>query len=323
MILPIVHHTAYSAPQPPGGRFPMGKFARLAEILVAEGLAPNGFHEPALASPGDLARAHDAAYVQAVLEQSLSPAQERQIGLKMSPELALRSRAACGGTMLTARLALAHGLACNTAGGSHHAGPDGGAGFCVFNDVAVAALALLAEGAIRRALVIDLDVHQGDGTARIFQNDRRVFTFSAHCEDNYPHRKARSDLDLNLPAGMGDQAYLASVIPLLPRLFEQVTPDLVFYIAGADPHRDDALGRLDLTDEGLAARDRAVIRSVRNAGMALACVLGGGYGDVDAVAKRHAILHRSAARFLAETETRRHAGQRDGACPLDQKPATT
>lgn len=299
-MLPVVHHPAYSPELPAGHRFPMGKFRRLAEILTQEGIVGrDGFHEPDLATTEQLARAHAPTYVDAVLAARLTPAQERRIGLPVTPEIALRARAACGGTLHAARLALRHGVACNTAGGSHHAGPEGGAGFCVFNDVAVAALALLAEGEIARALVVDLDVHQGDGTAAIFNGDPRVFTFSMHCEKNYPARKVAGDLDIDLPVGMQDEAYLETLAAALPQAVERARPDLVFYIAGVDPHRDDQLGRLALSDAGLAARDSFVIETARATGLPLAGVLGGGYGpDVDVVAHRHATLHRAAAASL-------------------------
>ena len=180
--------------------------------------------------------AHYVAYVSDVLEQRLDEAAMRRLGLPLSPELALRSRCAVAGTVLTARLALEHGVACNTAGGSHHAFAGFGAGFCVFNDVAVAARVLLAEGLIRRVLVVDLDVHQGDGTAAMLADDPRVFTLSVHCRTNFPARKQQSDLDVALDAGVGDADYLATVDQLLPTLLDRVRPDLVFYNAGVDPH---------------------------------------------------------------------------------------
>ncbi len=301
MIPPLVRHPAYDAPLPEGHRFPMGKFRRLAEILEAEGLAgPGGFHRPEPAGEALLARAHAPAYVRAVLSQTLEAAAERRIGLPVTAAVAARARAAVGGTLLAARLALTHGLACNTAGGSHHADREGGAGFCVFNDVAVAALALLAEGAAARVLVVDLDVHQGDGTARIFAEDDRVFTFSMHCEANFPTRKARSDLDVALPRGAGDRAYLDALAGALPAAMATAAPDLVFYNAGVDVHAQDALGLLTLTDEGLRARDEAVLTATRRARLPTATVLGGGYAkNTDEIARRHAGLFHMAARVFA------------------------
>jgi acetoin utilization deacetylase AcuC-like enzyme len=246
---PIVHHPAYRAEMTADHRFPMNKFQRLAEVLVEEGLvAPGGFCEPEPASFELLSGAHDPGYVQAVFDRTLSPAEVRRVGLPMTEAIVRRARAATGGTLLAARLALSEGVACNTAGGSHHAGRAHGAGYCLFNDVAVAARALLAEGAVRRVLVVDLDVHQGDGTAEIFAGDPRVFTFSMHAARNFPARKVAGDLDVDLPDGVEDAEYLDRLGDVLPRLVEQVRPQLMFYIAGVDPHRDDRLGRLALSD---------------------------------------------------------------------------
>jgi acetoin utilization deacetylase AcuC-like enzyme len=302
---PIVRHPAYDAALPDGHRFPMGKFAALAALLQDEGLAGDGFHEPAPASRAQLCLAHDAAYVDAVLAAGVDPAMTRRIGLPVTAGVAARSAAAAGGTLLTARLALAHGLACNTAGGSHHAFRDGGAGFCVFNDVAVAALSLLEEGALRRALVVDCDVHQGDGTAAIFADDPRVFTLSLHCDANFPSRKQRSDLDIGLPKGTQDEAYLEALDSAVRAALSRFAPDLVFYNAGVDVHAEDALGFLALSDAGIAARDRLVLEALHaRAGLPIAGVLGGGYGpDVTALARRHAILHRTTAAVFAARST--------------------
>jgi acetoin utilization deacetylase AcuC-like enzyme len=295
-LIPIVHHPDYDAPLPDGHRFPMRKFAALADILRAEGLAPNGFEVPTPATWEQLIAAHTPAYVDAVLTQTVARDVERRIGLPVSEPVARRACAATGGTLLTARLALAHGLACNTAGGSHHAARAGGAGFCVFNDVAVAALALLEEGAVHRVLVIDLDVHQGDGTADIFRDDPRVFTFSMHCAENFPSRKIAGDLDVAPRKGMGDEGYLAALDGALSQALDAGPFDLAFYNAGVDPHADDALGLLKLSDAGLAARERKVLSVVRAAGVPVAGVIGGGYGpDINVIARRHAILHRTAA----------------------------
>jgi acetoin utilization deacetylase AcuC-like enzyme len=274
----------------------MEKFSRLAAHLQEIDLVGvEGFHIPSPATRTDLIRAHEAAYVDAVMSQTITPAQERRIGFAVTRSVAERSIAATGGTLLTARLALRHGLACNTTGGSHHAARVGGAGFCVFNDVAVAALALLGEGAVRRVLVIDLDVHQGDGTADIFASDPRVFCLSIHCEANFPTRKIAGDLDVGLSKGTGDHDYLAALDRALESAYS-FAPDLAFFNAGVDPHKDDALGLLSLTDEGLWARERRVIDSAMRFGVPLACVMGGGYAkDIDALARRHAIVHRVAA----------------------------
>ncbi|KTR03574.1 histone deacetylase [Aureimonas ureilytica] len=299
MPLPLVHHPAFDALFDEAHRFPMRKFTRLAEILVEDGLVPRGFHEPAPAPVEALELAHDPAYVEAVLTQRVSPTIEKAIGFPVDARVALRSRCATGGTLLAARLALDTGLACNTAGGSHHASRTGGAGFSVFNDVAVAAAALLHEGTLGRVLVFDCDVHQGDGTARIFAGDPLVYTLSMHGERNYPQEKAQSDCDVPLPDGMEDEAYCALLPDLLQHALTQARPDIVFYNAGVDPHRDDRLGRLSLSDDGLAERDRRIIGFFRDRFIPVAGVIGGGYSrDIETLARRHTILHRVAAEFV-------------------------
>ena len=297
MRAPVVHHPAYVTPLPAAHRFPMPKFARLLACLRETGLLLSAQeHVPEPAPRSWLELAHEVEYVAAVLEQRLDEAAVRRLGLPMSPVLALRSRCAVAGTVLTARLALEHGIACNTAGGSHHAFTGHGAGFCVFNDVAVAARLLLAEGGVGRVLVVDLDVHQGDGTASMLADEPRAFTLSVHCRTNFPARKQQSDLDVALDAEVGDADYLDLLDGLLPALLDRVRPDLVLYNAGVDPHRDDRLGRLALTDAGLAERERLVLDAVRSRGLSLACVVGGGYADdLDLLARRHALLHEAIA----------------------------
>ncbi|BDA83405.1 histone deacetylase [Aureimonas sp. SA4125] len=300
MSLAIVHHPAFDARFDPRHRFPMSKFSRLAEILVEDGLvAPGGYHVPEPAAPDWLRRAHSPGYVDAVLTQTVAAATEKAIGFPVDAAVALRSRCATGGTVLAARLALERGLACNTAGGSHHAASDGGAGFSVFNDVAVAAQVLLAEGLVRRILVFDCDVHQGDGTALIFAGVPNVFTLSIHAENNYPAVKPPSDLDTSLPDKTQDDGYLAVLPFALETALHDASPDIVFYNAGVDPHGDDRLGRLSLTDAGLAERDRRVIGFFRDRGIPLAGVIGGGYSrDIESLARRHTILHRVASEFV-------------------------
>jgi acetoin utilization deacetylase AcuC-like enzyme len=296
MSLPVVHHPAYRASMPPGHRFPMAKYGRLMTHLLEDGVVNSAqLHRPELAPVAWLQQAHAPAYVQAALGRTLAPAAQRRIGLPLTEEVVRRSRAASAGTVLTARLALQHGLACNTAGGSHHAFADHGAGFCVFNDVAIAAAVLLAEGRIERALVVDLDVHQGDGTAAIFAEDGRIHTFSMHCAVNFPLRKQTSDVDLALDAGLEDDAYLTLLADHLPGLLEVVRPDLVFFNAGVDPHVDDRLGRLALTEAGLWRRERLVLQTCLRAGVPVAGVIGGGYApDLEQLVRLHSILHRVA-----------------------------
>lgn len=274
----------------------MRKYGRLAAVLCERGLAPGGFATPDEASADLVALAHDRAYVEAVFACAAPPEVERRIGLPVDAGVVRRARLSAGGTLLAARLALRHGLAGSTAGGSHHGQRATGAGFCVFNDVAVAAKALKAEGAIARALIVDLDVHQGDGTADCLAGDPDLFTFSLHAEKNYPVRKIPSDLDVGLPDGVDDDVYGEVLNAHLPRLLDALSPDLVFYNAGVDPHRDDKLGRLSLSDEGLARRDRLVVAEARSRGVPLAAVVGGGYmTDIDALARRHALVFEAMA----------------------------
>jgi acetoin utilization deacetylase AcuC-like enzyme len=299
-ILPIVHHCDYTADTPDGHRFPMRKFARLAQVLVQDGLVPHGFHTPDPITRDQLLGAHTAAYADGVLQAALSPQEVRRIGFPLSPKVIRRAQLATGGTLLAGRLALEQGLACNSAGGSHHAMAGQGAGFCVFNDVAVAAANLLTENPSLKIMVIDLDVHHGDGTASIFADEPRVFTFSMHCEDNWPLIKPPSDCDVGLPKSTADEAYLTILNDTLPVLLDRFRPDLVFYVAGVDPHHEDRLGKLAVSDGGLMARERYVVEQVRGRGIALATVLGGGYAtDIDKLAARHALVFHACADWLA------------------------
>jgi acetoin utilization deacetylase AcuC-like enzyme len=300
MSLPIVHHPAYCADLPANHRFPMDKFRAVAELIRREHLLDGAaFYRPRPAPFEWVALAHDPVYVDQVFGAKVPDRVAREIGFPMRPDIALRARCATGGTVLTGYLALEHGIACNTAGGSHHARRAHGAGFCVFNDVAVAVRVMQADGAIRRALVIDLDVHQGDGTADIFQGDPDVFTFSMHSERNYPVRKVPSHFDIGLADGTGDDDYLAALSQVLPDVLARDRWDIVFYNAGVDPFEDDRLGRLALTRQGLSRRDLFVIETVRAAGIPLAGVLGGGYStDIDELADRHLSLHRAASQVF-------------------------
>jgi acetoin utilization deacetylase AcuC-like enzyme len=299
--LPVAFHPDYTVPLPPGHRFPIGKFGRVKDVLIEDGVIPEAnIVEPEPARREWLTLAHDDSYVTTILNLALDARAQRRLGLPLSDALVRRSRAAVGGTVLTARLALQRGLACNTAGGSHHAFADHGAGFCIFNDVAVAIRVLTHERLIERALVVDLDVHQGDGTAAIFRDEPDIFTFSVHCEANYPQQKEVSDLDIGVPPGTGDGVYHSVIETHLPTLLEKHRPEIVFYNAGVDPHDDDKLGRLTLSDAGLSQRDRFVIETCRTAGVPVACVVGGGYADdLDKLARRHSTVHRAAAAIAA------------------------
>jgi acetoin utilization deacetylase AcuC-like enzyme len=297
MDLPIVYHPNYVAPLPAGHRFPMPKFQMLYEMLLAEEVAQlTQIHQPNLPSHQWLELVHTPPYIQAYCTGTLDPKAQRRIGLPWSPALVNRTCIAVGGTILTAKLALQQGLACNTAGGTHHAFPDYGSGFCIFNDLAIATRVLQQKNLIRTALIVDLDVHQGDGTAQIFQDDPTVFTFSMHCAVNFPGTKQRSDLDVPLPEGMEDNAYLQTLASYLPDLLSQLKPDLVLYDAGVDPHIGDRLGKLALTDTGLYRRDMQVLTTCLSQGYPVACVIGGGYADdLKALTYRHSLLHRAAS----------------------------
>ncbi len=297
----IVFHPDYTAPLPPGHRFPIGKFGRIKELLLADAVVGDAaLRRPEPVTEAELCHAHHPDYVATILNLALEKKAERRLGLPLSAALVQRGRAAVGGTLLTARLALEDGLACNIAGGSHHAFPGHGAGFCIFNDVAVTIEVLRRDAAMRTALVIDCDVHQGDGTAAFFQGDSDIFTFSLHCEANYPPTKEVSDLDIGVPAGTSDDIYLSVVESHVGPLLDARRPDIVFYNAGVDPHVDDKLGKLALSDGGLRARDDHVIECCLQRGVALACVVGGGYADdLDVLARRHGILHRAATAAAA------------------------
>ncbi|MEN9222784.1 MAG: histone deacetylase [Thermostichus sp. BF3_bins_97] len=297
MSLPVVYHPDYSVPLPEGHRFPMQKFRLLQELLLRERvIRPEQLHQPELPPTTWIEAVHTSEYVRAYCGGSLEAKQQRRIGLPWSPDLARRTCRAVGGTLLTAQLALRYGLACNTAGGTHHAFPNYGSGFCIFNDLAIAAQVLLNQGLVQRLLIVDLDVHQGDGTAWIFRSDARVFTFSMHCEANFPGTKQESDLDIPLPVGLEDEAYLQMLAAHLPDLLAQVRPDLVLYDAGVDPHQEDLLGKLALSDQGLFRRDMQVLDTCLKQGYPVACVIGGGYGkDLTSLVYRHSLLHRAAS----------------------------
>ncbi|MDB5663131.1 MAG: histone deacetylase family protein [Sphingomonas bacterium] len=287
-MLHVVHHPGYVAPGRPNSGFPFNKYG-LVMIALEQAGAAMTVHTPAEMPREWLEAVHDPDYVAEVAGCIVPPEKERRIGFAVTPPVSRRAMLSPGGTWLAAKLALRHGFAANAAGGSHHALHDSGAGYCVFNDLAVAANRLLAEGDARRILIVDLDVHQGDGTASLLAGREDVFTLSIHAEKNFPARKARSSLDIGLPDGTGDAAYMDVLAGALPRLVADFAPDLILYQAGVDPHGEDRLGRLSLTDQGIEARDRFVAGQARRAGVPMASVLGGGYGaDIMAVSRRHA-----------------------------------
>ena len=298
MDLPLVYHDDYSPPFPPEHRFPMEKFRLLYQHLVASGIATDAtLHRPALCPPEVLALAHCPDYNARYLQGELAREDQRRLGLPWSEALARRTVRAVGGSLLAAELALEHGLACHLAGGTHHAHYDFPSGFCIFNDLAVISRYLLEAGRVGRVLIFDCDVHQGDGTARILADTPEAITVSLHCEKNFPARKAESDWDIPLPMGLADDGYLQVVDDALNYLLPLYQPDLVIYDAGVDVHKDDALGYLQLTDAGLARRDEAVMRHCLGRDIPVVGVIGGGYDkDRAALARRHGILHHSAAR---------------------------
>ena len=298
MRLPLVYHDDYSPPFPAGHRFPMEKFRLLRDHLVASGLTSDAeLLRPALCPPEVLALAHCPAYIERYMSGELPHDDQRRLGLPWSAALARRTLRAVGGSLLAAEQALQHGLACHLAGGTHHAHYDHPSGFCIFNDLAVIARYLLEAGKAQRVLIFDCDVHQGDGSARLLADIPEAITVSLHCEKNFPARKAASDWDIPLPMGMGDGAYLKVVDDALNYLLPLYQPDIVLYDAGVDVHRDDALGYLQLTDAGIAARDQAVLEHCLGRDIPVVGLIGGGYDqDRHALARRHGILHHSASK---------------------------
>jgi acetoin utilization deacetylase AcuC-like enzyme len=284
-VIHVVHHPSYVTEAPARSTYRWGKNGAIRDLLRAEG-ERIAWHEPEPLPRAWLEAVHDPDYVAEVLAAEVPPAKERRIGFKVTPAVATRARHVPGGTLLAARLALEHGFAANTAGGSHHALADTGAGYCVFNDLALAAARLAEEGT--RVLVVDVDVHQGDGTAALLAGRPDLATYSIHAAKNFPARKARSTRDVPLPDGVEDAEYLTTLEATLVPLLDDFRPDLILYQAGVDPYADDRLGRLALTQEGLIARERLVASLAKARGLPLASTVGGGYGDdVMALAHRH------------------------------------
>ncbi|MFM7379302.1 MAG: histone deacetylase [Erythrobacter sp.] len=289
------------APRPERGTFRFDKYYLVMEELRESG-APVTEHAPEPCPREWLEAVHCPDYVDEVFRATVPRAKERRIGFPVTPAITARVRHTNGGTWLAAQLARQHGYAANSAAGSHHALHDTGAGYCVFNDLAVTANRLIAERHAARVLIVDLDVHQGDGTASLTAGRADIFTLSLHAEKNFPVRKARSSLDVALPDGLDDEGYMEALTRHLPPVLADFAPDFVLYQAGVDPHHDDKLGRLALTDAGLAMRDRFVIREARARALPVASALGGGYGDDPRlVAARHA-----ASMLTMADENRRH-----------------
>ena len=296
MSVPLVYHPSYSFPFPGRHRFPMEKFRLLHERLRDGGVAgAANLHRPGRARPALLSLAHCPEYLDRFLGNRLGEREAKRMGLPWSEDLVRRTCIAPMGTLLTAQLALKHGIACHLAGGTHHAHYDFGSGFCILNDLAITARALRAGGLVKRVLIFDCDVHQGDGTAAILAGDPELFTCSIHCEKNFPTRKSRSDLDVGLPVGLEDDGYLAVVEETLSDLLRQLQPDLVLYDAGVDVYAGDPLGRLAVSLTGLAERERRVLTLCREHGVPVATVISGGYDDDrPALARRHALVVEAA-----------------------------
>jgi acetoin utilization deacetylase AcuC-like enzyme len=294
-----VYHPSYQVALPPAHPFPMTKYSLLKDRLLAEGVLEAGdILEPRALEPSALRLVHTPEYLAKLASSGLSAAEQRRLGLPWSEALWQRARLASAGTLLAARTALDEGMAANLAGGTHHAFADHGEGFCVLNDVAIAIRSLQAEHLIERAAVVDLDVHQGNGTAAIFEPDAAVFTFSMHGERNYPLVKMRSNLDVPLKDGVGDAEYLDALQRHLPAVLDAAKADMVFYLAGVDVAAGDRYGKLALTEEGIRQRDRWVIEAVRRRAVPLTIVLAGGYAPTRArTAELHAAVFREAAAY--------------------------
>jgi len=297
MELAVVNHEDYLAKIGDDHNFPIGKFGELANYLIKKKIIKN-FHKPYPCSEKTLKRAHSENYIKQVINKTLNKNDIKKIGFPIVDSVIKRSLIATGGTVLASKLAINNGLACNTAGGSHHAYFDVGAGYCVFNDVAVASKYLLDKGLAGKILIVDLDVHQGNGNSDIFKENRNVFTFSMHAKSNYPAKKSISDLDVELNDNMEDKEYI-KILKFYLNQLNQENFDYVFYIAGVDIHFNDRLGKLKISDEGIKERDELVTENFFSKGVPLCGVLGGGYNkNFDKLVELHASLHQSCAKLL-------------------------
>jgi acetoin utilization deacetylase AcuC-like enzyme len=295
--LEVFYSDHFILPLPPGHRFPMSKYGRLRERVLTSELAPL-CRVPDAATDDQILLVHDADYLERVKTGTLSREEQQAIGFPWSPQMVERSRRSSGATIAACRSALENGTSANLAGGTHHAFRARGEGFCVFNDAAIAARVMQAEGRVRRVLVIDCDVHQGNGTAAIFADDPTVFTFSIHGANNYPFAKERSDLDVELADGADDRVYLDALEPALAQAMRLASADLAIYLAGADPFIDDRLGRLALTKRGLLERDRMVFTACELAGLPVAVAMAGGYArNIDDSVDIHYATIETAAWF--------------------------
>ncbi len=294
MELPVINHPDYVAKINDDNKFPIKKFGALAKHLLDTGTVKK-FFKPKECSVETLRTSHSLEYINHIKNKTLDVAAQKKIGFPINDSVVRRSFIATGGTVLASKLALDSKLACNTAGGSHHATFNFGAGYCVFNDVAVAANYLKNKGYVKKILILDLDVHQGNGNSEIFQNDKDVFTFSMHCASNYPAKKSKSDMDVELNDNMEDEEYLNTLNENI-KLLNKNNYDFVFYVAGVDIHFNDKLGKLKITDEGINKRDQMVIENFFSKQIPLCGVLGGGYNkSFEKLIELHSMLHKNCA----------------------------
>ena len=297
MELPVVNHPDYVAKINDDNKFPIQKFGALAKYLLKEGVVKK-FYIPKECSIKTMQTSHSLEYINHIKNKTLDFKLQKKIGFPINDSVARRSFVATGGTVLASKLALDYKLACNTAGGSHHATFDGGAGYCVFNDVAVAANYLKNKNYAKKILIVDLDVHQGNGSSEIFKNDSDVFTFSMHCASNYPAKKSKSDVDIELEAYMEDLEYL-NILHKNLRELNKNRFDFVFYVAGVDIHQEDRLGKLKITDNGINKRDQIVIENFYSKKIPLCGVLGGGYNkSFEKLIELHSMLHKNCASYF-------------------------
>jgi|TARA_A100001011_G_scaffold21343_1_gene21447 acetoin utilization deacetylase AcuC-like enzyme len=297
MELPVVNHEDYFAKIGDDHKFPINKFGELANYLISNNIVKN-FHKPYPCSVETLKFAHSDKYIQNILNKTLNTEGVKKIGFPLVDSVVKRSLVATGGTVLASKLAIHYGISCNTAGGSHHANYNEGAGYCVFNDVAVAAHYLINRGLANKILIVDLDVHQGNGNSDIFKENRNVFTFSMHSKSNYPAKKSKSDIDVELEDNLEDQTYIKKLKYYLGDLNKE-NFDFVFYIAGVDVHFNDRLGKLKISDEGIRLRDEIVVENFFSKKIPFCGVLGGGYNkDFNKLVELHSILHQSCAKYI-------------------------
>lgn len=295
----IAFHPAYSYPLPKGHRFPMEKYELLPQQLLHEGTCkPENFFEPAMPSKKHILAVHTVEYFESILNLTIDKSAARKIGFPLSEALIQREQLITQGTIAGSEYALKHGIALNIAGGTHHAYTDHGEGFCMLHDQAVAARYLQKKGLASKVLIVDLDVHQGNGTAEIFENDDSVFTFSMHGAGNYPFKKEKSDLDIAIPDGSGDEIYLQKLKQILPKLIDTQNPDFIFYLSGVDILKSDKLGRLNCTVEGCKERDRFVLQTCKDLHIPVQVSMGGGYSpEIKTIIDAHANTFRVAQKI--------------------------